>query len=100
MNKEDLIRLAVVLHVLQENIIMGIEDGGFKRELRRCYNVLRSQFKKLTGLIFKDSSKDQIDNYDEWANQILDLIEKSQDIGIERSNAILKAYINGDIREE
>ena len=100
MNQEFKLRLITAFTVLQDNLIMSIDNSKYRNKLQQRFKALKGNYTMFLKELFGKADKGQLDNYDEWANQIMDIIEISNVVGLERSIAILNAYNNGEIKEE
>ena len=100
MNQEEIYKYITMNIVMLENLIMCIDNKKNKYKIKREIDVLKNQSKKLRMLIFKGELNEKLDLFDEWSNVALELMQESYVCGIERSLAIIKAYNNGEIKEE
>ena len=100
MNQEEIYKYITMNIVMLENLIMCIDNKKNKYKIKREIDVLKNQSKKLRMLIFKGELNEKLDLFDEWSNVALELMQESYVCGFERSLAIIKAYNNGEIKEE
>jgi len=100
MNQDLTLRLLTALTVLKDNLIMNIDNSKYRNRLQQRFKALKGNQTMFLKELFNKADEGQLDNYDEWANQIMDIIEISNVVGLEKSIAILNAYNNGEIKEE
>lgn len=94
MNDSEKLKYISALFLSLDNQISTLNHPAYRHKLKQKYNELNRNFKSFCVLLFP---KDIQADYDEYANQFADILDKSQEIGVERANAILDAYINNDI---
>ena len=100
MEQIDIQRYIIMNVVLMENLAMSIDNEKNRNKIRREVDVFKNQSKKLRMMLFKGELNDKLDKYDEWSNLCLELMIQSYECGFEKSISILKAYNNGEIKEE
>lgn len=100
MDQDLKLRLLTALTVLQDNLIMSIDNSKYRNKLQHRFKALKGNYTMFLKELFNKAEKGQLENYDEWGNQVLDVIQISQVVGLEKSIAILNAYNNGEIKEE
>lgn len=96
---ENSIRLIMALSMGLQNQVEQVDNYNYKNLLRKRIKDLQSASKKLFTEFFKGVSDDEIEEYDEFSNQIIDLIDLSKHVGLDVSIALLKSAKEGDLIE-